>query len=546
LDGIEPMSCPPYSIGPEALLVSYFASAELGCHLALGWPMPERILDLFAEFRVQANGLAVPAGNNLLGAMAAYGLDSMGAEEKQSMRALVLRGAPWTPEEKVAILDYCQTDVHALARLLPAMLPGILARPPNREIALGQALLRGRYMAAVAQMERTGVPVVVAALARIRKGWGAIKTRLVARVDESYGLFDGVTFKADRFAAFLAIEGIPWPRLPSGALDLSSDAFREMANAHPRIAPIKELRQALSQLRLNELAVGADGRNRTLLSPFAAKTGRNQPSNSRFIFGPSAWLRGLITPPAGHGVAYVDYASQEIGIAAALSADPKLMEAYRSRDVYLAFAKQAGLAPPEATKGSHGAVRDRCKSVVLGINYGMGAEGLAQRTGVTAIEARELLALHKHAYPTFWRWSEAAVDTAMLTSRLATVFGWPVNIGAESNPRSLRNFPMQANGAEMLRLACCLATEAGLEIAAPVHDALLMVAPLDRLEGDTADLQAIMAEASRIVLDGFELRTDAKLVRWPDRYMDERGRVMWDHVMQLLEELESEVVPASR
>jgi DNA polymerase I len=42
---------PPYSIGRHSLFVAYFASAELGCHLALGWPMPVRILDLFTEFR---------------------------------------------------------------------------------------------------------------------------------------------------------------------------------------------------------------------------------------------------------------------------------------------------------------------------------------------------------------------------------------------------------------------------------------------------------------------------------------------------------------
>jgi hypothetical protein len=44
-----------------------------------------------------------------------------------------------------------------------------------------------------------------------------------------------------------------------------------------------------------------------------------------------------------------------------------------------------------------------------------------------------------------------------------------------------------------------------------------------------------MAEASRIVLDRFELGTDAHIVRYPDRYMDERGAVMWDRVMGLID-----------
>ena len=108
-------------------------------------------------------------------------------------------------------------------------------------------------------------------------------------------------------------------------------------------------------------------------------------------------------------LAYVDFSSQEMGIAAALSGDPALLEAYRSGDVYLSFAKQAGLAPPDATKASHGEVRDRCKAVVLGTLYGMGPETLARRIGRPPCEARELLALHRATYPRFWRWSEAAV-----------------------------------------------------------------------------------------------------------------------------------------
>ena len=80
-----------------------------------------------------------------------------------------------------------------------------------------------------------------------------------------------------------------------------------------------------------------------------------------------------------------------MGIAAALSGDPALLEAYRSGDVYLSFAKQAGLAPLDATKASHGEVRDRCKAVVLGTLYGMGPETLARRIGRPLIEARELL-----------------------------------------------------------------------------------------------------------------------------------------------------------
>ena len=55
---------------------------------------------------------------------------------------------------------------------------------------------------------------------------------------------------------------------------------------------------------------------------------------------------------------------------------------------------------------------------------------------------------------------------------------------------------MQANGAEMLRLACCLATEGGIEVCAPVHDAVLIAAPLYRLDEDVAAMRKAMREAS--------------------------------------------------
>src|SRR5262249_32845500 len=159
--------------------------------------------------------------------------------------------------------------------------------------------------------------------------------------------------------------------------------------------------------------------------------------------------RGLIQPPAGYGVAYIDWQQQEFGIAAALSGDPLMMEAYRSGDPYLAFAKQAGAAPACATKGTHKEGRDQFKSTVLAAQYGMGADSLAVRLGQPPIRARELLRLHHETYRVFWRWSDAAVDHAMLKGSLHTVFGWRVHTSVGANERSLRNFPMQANGAEM-------------------------------------------------------------------------------------------------
>lgn len=524
-DQLTIMAAAPFDVGPGALFVAYYASAELACFLALGWTMPARVLDLCVEFKCATSGLQVPGGRGLLGALMHYGIDGMAAEEKESMRELAMRGGPYTSQEMDALLDYCETDVVALDKLLSAMLP---------TIDLPRALLRGRYMAAAAKIEWAGVPVDAAMLARLRAHWTSIQDRLIAAIDHDFGVYEGRSFRTDRFAAWLEGKSIPWPRLDSGVLDLGRDAFHEMARAYPQVAPLAELRHALSALRLHDLAVGSDGRARCLLGAFGSRTGRNQPSNSKFIFGPAVWLRGLIKPERGRAVAYIDYSQQEFGIAAALSGDENMKQAYRSGDPYLTFAKQAGAAPADATKETHKTVRDQFKATVLGVQYGMGPDALAQRIDQPVARARQLLALHRQTYPRYWAWSESAVAHAMLRGALHTVFGWKVHAGPDANPRSLANFPMQGNGAEVLRLACCLATERGIQVCAPVHDALLVEGPANQIDRVVAQTQAAMLEASGVVLDGFELGSDAKTVLYPDRYMDERGSRMWKVVTGLL------------
>jgi DNA polymerase I len=524
-------AAPPFRTDPDVLFVAYYAPAELSCFLALGWPLPARILDLYTEFRAETNGLTLPIGRSLLGALNRHGITSITSDEKKTMRDLVLCGGPWTEAERRDIFDYCASDVDCLGPLLERMLPGI----QQTRQGFGQALLRGRYVAAVARMEHTGIPIDVPTLDLLRQHWGTIKLGIIADIDKAFGVYEGTTFKAGLFAAWLNAEGIAWPLTTTGRLQLDQDTFRDMAKTYPKLDPLKELRHALSEMRLEAIAVGPDGRNRVMLSPFGARTGRNTPSNTKFIFGPAVWLRGLIKPAPGRAIAYVDWSSQEVAIAAALSGDSGLRDAVESGDPYLAFAKRSGLAPLEATKQSHAAIRDVCKTVVLGTNYGMGPQSLAFRTGLSVIDAQDVLRKLAAAFPTFWDWAQHVIDVGILTGRLATVFGWPIHVTCDSRPTALRNYPMQANGAEMLRLACCLATERGVAVCAPVHDALLVEGDIEDFDGVIATTRAAMAQASRDVLDGLEIGTDVSVVRYPDRYTDPRGQTMWERVIERLQ-----------
>jgi DNA polymerase I len=495
---------PPFDIGGDALFVAYMASAEMGSFLQLGWPMPVNVLDLYCEFRNETNGLTLPHGRGLLGALSYHALSSITKDEKQDMRDLVLTGGPWTELQRRDILAYCQGDVDCLGPLLERMLPRITARPHG----LTNALLRGAYMKTVAVMEHNGIPVDTETLGRLRANWAAIKAELIREVDRDYHVYDDGVFRAGRFDAYLASMGIHnWPRSDTGKLLLDKDTFKSMAESYSFLRALRELRVTLSELRLEKLQVGLDARNRVMLGPFGASSGRNTPPSTRFIFGPSTWLRSVIKPAEDRAVAYIDWSSQEVWIAAYLSNDPAMLAAVESGDPYLSFAVQAGLAPPDATRQSHSDIRSRCKAAVLGVNYGMRAPTLASRTGLSVVEAQNLITRMERTFPVYTEWVQQVIGAGIMRGSLSTCFGW-TRLTASDRTTTIRNWPVQSAGAEMLRLACNLIVEQGVTLCAPVHDAVLIEAPADSIDEAVAVTRDCMATASATLLDGLMIGTD--------------------------------------
>ena len=283
-DELRRMQRAPFETGDDAVMLAYAAQAELGCFLPLGWPLPAHVVDLFAEFRTLTNGTGIKA--SLLAALAHYNLPHMEATLKDTMRDLVLRG-DWNTDERRQVLDYCQSDVEALEALLSAMADSI---------DWPRALIRGAYAAAVARMEHLGVPIDLGLLRRVRRRWDRIRTDLITEVDETYQVYDGDTFKRDRFSRWLRLNDISWPRLESGLLDLSDDAFKAQETAWPIVARLRDLRNTVRQSSLDGLRVGYDARARTSLRPYSAVTGRNQPSTAEFPFATAKWMRGFIAP----------------------------------------------------------------------------------------------------------------------------------------------------------------------------------------------------------------------------------------------------------
>ena len=227
---------PPFPVDDDTLFVAYYASAELGCFLQLGWPLPPRLLDLYTEFRNATNGIPLPEGRGLLGALSYHGIPAITAEQKHAERELVMRGGPWTAAERRRILDYCQTDVDPLGALLERMLPEIMARPNG----FGRALLRGRYMAAVARMERSGVPIDIDMLRQPTPALGQHQTRTWStRWTRTTTCSTAPLSRPGCSPAICADNGIDWPRTATGRLQLDQDTFRDMALRYPQLGTVE-------------------------------------------------------------------------------------------------------------------------------------------------------------------------------------------------------------------------------------------------------------------------------------------------------------------
>jgi hypothetical protein len=132
----------PFNTGSNSVVFAYYASAEMGCFLQLGWPLPENLLDLFVEHKLSMNGIPAPpkehrkktstsgkakkaeGRDSLLGALAIRGLAHIDAGEKEAMRDLILSKNPdeMTPEERALILDYCASDIVGAEALLRYMI----------------------------------------------------------------------------------------------------------------------------------------------------------------------------------------------------------------------------------------------------------------------------------------------------------------------------------------------------------------------------------------------------------------------------------------
>jgi DNA polymerase-1 len=519
----------------------------------LGWQFPVHIFDQHTAY-LAASNILLPHNpdevrkkprKRLSDACRAYGIEGWDRIDKEDISKAIGDGTwrgRYSPQE---VVDYCEEDVRKSVQLLRSQLQKYCDQRghillPAADVE--RVLWWSNYSAkAVALIQARGMPIDLALWNLVQENKAAVIAELLRQFDPSHG-DDNPIYTPDgewtyeRLERWLIRSGIPtWPRTESGRLDTSREALGLMSHV-PGIEQLSALRDSVSFIIKATLPIGRDGRNRCSLFPFCTATGRN--AHAKSLYNVHAGMRSFIVFAEDKIGVYLDWRTQEIGVAAALSEDPALIAAYRSGDIYHAFALVCGITDdpnPTHWKKNNPDQRQRMKALQLGINYGMGVPSLARGLDQHPLIASGIIERHRRTYPRFWQWRDDIVQTAMLERRVESIFGWPLWITTSPNKRTLYNFPMQSGGAEMLRLAVWRLCEAGIVPVMLIHDGILLEAPnLEQVE----HAKEIMCTAGRDTCGGFEIGVDMdQMLVGGARYHDKRPMAgkMWATIMRALE-----------
>ena len=368
---------PPWERGDLFLTVGFALSAEAGSMLNMGWTFPSPAIDLYAEYMVIHNtemsrgddGKA--PGPGLIEACRRFGVAGVDKTHKTDMRSLAYAKDDHTPEEVALLQDYCIEDVWMTTRLFIAMRP---------HIDLLRAPIRGAFMMEIERMRWRGIPIDTNIYRRAERRAPAVVSKMRVELNRKLGAevyFQNV-FKRDTLFQMMRRNGIPIPVDPKTGKDsCATKLIKSMIETYPPLKHFYEDKRMIDAVKNLKLEIGSDGRNRFWVNPFGTKTGRNNPSTNRAIFGLPHTMRSFMKPLPGTAFAQADFGAEEVGIAAALSGDPVLIADYRSGDPYRQFAAAAlGIQSPTKQQ------RQIYKATVLGRIYGLGVASLARNLGI--------------------------------------------------------------------------------------------------------------------------------------------------------------------
>lgn len=424
----------------------------------------------------------------------------------------------------------------------------------NAPVSMLEMLNRGKYLTAASKLyfESAGFPIDQDTLHAVFSRKTNFIRYLQNKVNGTYGeLYNDVSpdipmvWNETGFSEFIKKADYQWQTTNSGSYyDTSKSYFKEKARHYPELRLLHQSRKTIDALKSSDLVpLLKNGHIKAPDVAFNQRTGRNSPKPSQgFMLNLPPWLRSLIKPKIGNVMIGVDWCQQEIGIAAALSGDKRYQLVYNdiNGDVYLGLAKLAGAVPQNATKISHPYERQAFKAVQLGIGYGKGVHSLAldiftasrendghyRLTFQQAIlKAEELLIWHRQTFSDYWNWIDAQTAKARKDGYIQSIDGWTYFVTDTVRDSQLQNFPMQANGAAMMRKAVVHAANRGtFDLICTLHDAIYANATESNAEFVANEIVQCMDMASHDLLNGaLKIRTEVAIYNSDNGYFDERG-----------------------
>lgn len=487
-------------------------------------------------------------------------------EQKTEMVKFILEGDVVALNERMEeVLDYCESDTIYLRRLEEALSKALEDEGlfDFRE----DQLQRGRYSVATSMSENLGIPINLKLLQKVIDNTSGILKSQQGEVNAYFEYFvpetqkpprtfkNGRVFhykpqpaRKDQGALQTYIGGLEirdFPRTAKGKYKSDRDTLAEYANKHRYTGGLDYLlRYGILESSLKWF--NKDNKNgffdrfsyvdecvRPYYGIFGTQTGRNAAKAKTFPLAMSSWLRAIVQPKLGSYIIGSDFSQQEVYVAAVLSKDENLLAAYKSGDVYLAFAKQAGLVPSEATKTTHKLERMLCKSTVLGLQFGMGHAKLKIKLKldsgheVSDEKTQELIDAHKATYSTYWEWVKSISQDYKNGTPLVTNDGWVLWCDNKVMT-SVRNFPVQANAASITRKAIVRCWEMGLKVMCGLHDAIYVISENPEIDQDV--LNEIMLWATEQILreEKTTMRIDSKVLSHNEIWVEEKGQQDWD------------------
>lgn len=215
-----------------------------------------------------------------------------------------------------------------------------------------------------------------------------------------------------------------------------------------------------------------------------------------------------------HQLIIADYSQQEIGIVAYISGDRSLIGMFNSgQDIYIAMAKM--MYNKDIDKKDP--LRSRMKSVVLGTNYGMSAQGLAKKEGITLEEAEDVLKRLARAFPQLISWMKTQQNLKVKTKTVIGRTTWLNPYSGQCDRNALNN-PIQGTASDMLKKAVIrIHDEWALNFTFPygivaiIHDEIVLEVPETSARNVAKFVQKIMVEVADEMLPGMKFKASAAI-----------------------------------